>query len=164
MFTTPGVSPRECSTSNAAERVDSALVLCCRLGLGLWYKSRLRRTCLPYSSCYQALGLLVNRGCPYLSIHVPGNLAPTLEAEKPFFSKTEVYHGFKPADRRSTLPPIFIARFSAWTWVWAWSSPGSNQSMLSMTCMKSQCLSWDFSLTVDALLQRDSICRVRVVI
>ncbi len=80
---------------------------------------------------------------PYLSIHVPGNLAPTLEAEKPFFSKTEVYHGFKPADRRITLPPIFIARFSAWTWVWAWSSPGLNQSMLSMTCIKSQCLSRD---------------------
>ncbi len=78
----------------------------------------------------------------YLSIHVPGNLAPTLEAEKPFFSKTEVYHGFRPADRRSTLPPIFIARFRAWTWVWAWSSPGLNQSILSMICKECQCLSW----------------------
>ena len=134
---TPGVSPRECLISNAAERVDPLLVLCCRLGLRLWCISRLKRTYSPYISLLTTGSSIIRTmrvAC--LSMHVPGNLAPTLTAEKPLFSKTEVYHGFKPADRRSTLPPIFIARFSAWTWVRAWSSPGSNQSMLSMTCKR----------------------------
>lgn len=83
----------------------------------------------------------------YLSIHVPGILAPTLRAAKPFFSNTDVYQGLRPAERKRTLPPIFRAWCKACTWVRAWASWGQNQSMLSMTliaivsgaCERGQC-------------------------
>ena len=69
----------------------------------------------------------------YLSIQVPGILAPTLRVAKPFFSNTVVYQGLRPAERKRTFPPVFKARCNACTWVMAWESVGENQSMLSMT-------------------------------
>ena len=79
----------------------------------------------PYMEVYSS-------GPLYLSMHVPGNLAPTLFAIKPCFSNSDVYQGLSPAERRSTLPPIFRARYSAFTCTSASVSPGLNQSMLSM--------------------------------
>lgn len=48
------------------------------------------------------------------SVHVPGGiLAATRFEVNPDSSNARMYHGFKPADRSSTLPPIFIARLTA---------------------------------------------------
>lgn len=80
------------------------------------------------------------------SMQVPGILAPTLRVAKPLFSNTAVYQGFRPAERKRTLPPVFNARCNDCTWVTAWVSPGQNQSMLSMTLIalvKSACERFD---------------------
>lgn len=92
-------------------------------------------------------------------MHVPGSLAPTLFAEKPFFSKTEMYHGLRPAERRRTLPPALRARCRAQTWAVACASLGSNQSMLSIICDACQLWTGDHeypclrSITYDRMAQ-----------
>lgn len=69
----------------------------------------------------------------YLSMQVPGVLAPTLRAEKPHLSKILTYHGLRDADRRRTRPPFRRTWFRALIWIAAASWEGSNQSIESMT-------------------------------
>lgn len=68
----------------------------------------------------------------YRSMHVPGNLAPTRRAEKPFSSNCRTYHGSMLAERRRIRPPIFRAEFSVQAWAEASSPSGSNQSIESI--------------------------------
>ena len=65
-------------------------------------------------------------------MQLPGYLVPTLLILKPFFSNSVMYHGFRPAERRSTLPPTLRARYNVCTCNSACESVGSNQSILSM--------------------------------
>lgn len=67
------------------------------------------------------------------SVHEPGGiLAATRLGVNPFSSKHRIYHGLRPADLRSTLPPNFKARLSALAWAAASAPSGLNQSMLSI--------------------------------